>query len=321
MKIVIAGGSGHLGRILTRALSAEHEVVVLTRDENRAGVLWDGRTLGPWAAELDGADVLINLAGRSVDCRYDAAHRAEILASRVESTRILGEAIARAKRSPRVWLQSSTATIYAHRYDADNDELTGRIGGDESDAPADWRFSIEVAQAWERACDEARTPRTRKVKLRTAMVMSAEEGGAFRAMLRHVRLRFGRFGDGRQYLSWIHERDFVAAVRWLIADGEMHDGEIDGVVNLAAPHPLPNREFLRAIAKAWGTRLAIPTGGLVLRFGACLLRTEPELVLKSRRVVSRRLAELGFRFAFTEWPDAARELCARVRAGAEGSTW
>ncbi|MBV8516304.1 MAG: DUF1731 domain-containing protein [Acidobacteria bacterium] len=316
MKIVIAGGSGHLGRILTRALSVEHDVVVLTRDENHAGVLWDGRTLGPWSAELDGADVLINLAGRSVDCRYDAAHRAEILASRVESTRVLGEAIARAKRPPRVWLQSSTATIYAHRYDADNGEVTGRIGGNEPDTPEAWRFSIEVAEAWERACDEARTPRTRKVKLRTAMVMSAEEGGAFRAMLRHVRLRFGRFGDGRQYMSWIHERDFVAAVRWLIADDE-----VGGVVNLAAPHPLPNGDFLRAIAKAWGTRLAIPTGGLVLRFGAWLLRTEPELVLKSRRVVSRRLAERGFRFAFTEWPDAARELCARVRAGAEGSTW
>jgi len=316
VKIVIAGGSGHLGRILTRALSVEHDVVVLTRDENHAGVLWDGRTLGPWSAELDGADVLINLAGRSVDCRYDAAHRAEILASRVESTRVLGEAIARAKRPPRVWLQSSTATIYAHRYDADNGEVTGRIGGNEPDTPEAWRFSIEVAEAWERACDEARTPRTRKVKLRTAMVMSAEEGGAFRAMLRHVRLRFGRFGDGRQYMSWIHERDFVAAVRWLIADDE-----VGGVVNLAAPHPLPNGDFLRAIAKAWGTRLAIPTGGLVLRFGAWLLRTEPELVLKSRRVVSRRLAERGFRFAFTEWPDAARELCARVRAGAEGSTW
>jgi uncharacterized protein len=316
MKIVLAGGSGSLGRILTRAFETEHEVVVLTRDENNAGVVWDGRTLGTWAEELDGADVLINLAGRSVDCRYNAARRAEIMDSRVDSTRVLGQAIARAKRPPRVWLQSSTATIYEHEYGAANDELIGRIGGHEPDVPEDWRFSIEVAQAWERALDEADTPHTRKVKLRTAMVMSTEEGSAFRLLLRHIRLGFGRFGDGRQYMSWIHERDFVAALRWLIA----HD-EIEGVVNLAAPNPLPNADFLRALRKAWGTRLAIPSAGLVLRFGAWLVRTEPELVLKSRRVVSRRLAENGFRFAFAQWPDAARELCARMRNGAEGSTW
>ena len=166
MKIVIPGGSGHLGTVLARSLVHDgHEVAILTRT---AGVLqagraveWDGRTLGPWASELAGADVVINLAGRSVNCRYNARNRKEILSSRVESTRVIGEAIARSVWPPRVWLQSSTATIYAHRFDAANDDSSGIVGGDEPGVPETWRFSIDVAQAWERALDEADTPLTR----------------------------------------------------------------------------------------------------------------------------------------------------------------
>jgi uncharacterized protein len=306
MKIIIPGGSGHLGTLLTRAFRDKgHDVIVLTRDRNQAGVLWDGRTVGPWATLFEGADAVINLAGRSVDCRYTARNREEILRSRVESTRVVGEAIAACTNPPPVWLQMSTATIYAHRFDGNNDEYNGIIGGEEPDAPETWRFSIEVAKAWEQALDEAPTPATRKVKMRTAMVMSAMPGGPFQVMRRHTRLGFGRFGDGKMFMSWIHERDFVRAVEWLIA----HD-RVDGVVNIAAPHPLPNDEFMEAIRQAEHVAIHMPVAKWMIEVGTFLLRTESELVLKSRRVVPRRLRELGFPFEFPRWPAAARDLSA-----------
>jgi len=188
LRIVIPGGTGLLGRMLTsRFRGAGHRVTILSRNVESPGLLWDGRTLGDWAAALDGADVVINLAGRSVDCRYDAKHRGEILWSRVDSTRVIGEAIALAARPPRVWLQASTATIYAHRYDAPNDEHTGILGGGEPEAPETWRFSIDLARAWERAFDDSNTARTRKIALRSAMTMSPDAGGIFDTLAGLVR--------------------------------------------------------------------------------------------------------------------------------------
>jgi uncharacterized protein (TIGR01777 family) len=307
MKIIIPGGSGHLGTLLTRAFRAKgHDVLVLTRDRNQAGVLWDGRTLGPWATLFDGADAVINLAGRSVDCRYNARNREEILRSRVESTRVVGEAIAAAANPPRVWLQASTATIYAHRFDRDNDEYTGVIGGNEPHAPEAWRFSIAVAKAWEEAFDAAVTPATRKVKMRMGIVMSTAKDSAFGILRRHARMGFGRMGDGRQYVSWIHERDFVRAVEWLIA----HEN-VEGTVNVTAPHPLSNAEVIEAIRHAEGAPFSIPVPAWMIEIGTWLLRTESELVLKSRRVAPRRLRELGFPFEFPRWAAAARDLCER----------
>src|SRR5215207_5091843 len=216
MKVVIAGGTGQVGRILKRALmKAGASIVTLSRKAPSGGercvVPWDGRTLGKWAEEIDGSEVVINLAGKSVDCRYHAWNREEILRSRVDSTRIIGEAIRHAQRPPRVWLQASTATIYAHRFDAANDEETGILGGSEANAPDTWRFSIEVAKAWEAAATEAAEalPATRLVLLRSAITMSADRGGAFDTLLRLTRFGLGgRMGDGRQYVSWIHEDDF-----------------------------------------------------------------------------------------------------------------
>ena len=313
MKVVIPGGSGQVGTILARAFSEDgHEVVVLSRQPARQPwrvVEWDGVTLGSWQAEVDGADVLINLAGRSVNCRYGARNRRDILESRVLSTRVVGEAVRRAVRPPRVWLQASTATIYAHRYDDANDELTGVIGGAEADAPSTWRFSIDVARAWEAAFDEQVAPGTRKVKMRSAMTMSADAGGVFDT-LRGLAGKglLGAAGDGRQFVSWVHHEDFVAAVRWLIA----RDG-FDGVVNIASPHPLPNREFMRVLRKACGVRFALPANRWMLELGALFMRTETELILKSRRVVPARLLANGFTFRFSHWPDAAADLC-RQRA-------
>jgi uncharacterized protein (TIGR01777 family) len=317
MKIVIPGGSGHIGRLLAESFHRSgDEVVVLSRNPALAPwrvVRWDGRTMGTWAEEIDGADVVINLAGRSVDCRYNDENKREILESRVFSTRVLGRVIAKVRRAPKVWLQMSTATIYAHRFNAPNDERTGIIGGIEPDVPLEWRFSIDVAQAWEREVDLTVCPATRKIKLRSAMVMTPDRGGAFHALLRHVRLGFGRFGDGRQYMSWIHADDFVRAIRWLIAHREM-----SGAVNLASPHPLPNGEFMHALAGEWGAHFTLPVPRWLLPVGAAMFGTEPELVLKSRRVVPRRLLESGFEFSYPGWSAAVRDLCARWRgAGGE----
>jgi len=311
VKLVIPGGTGQVGTILARAFHRDgHEVVVLSRRPSPAPwriVGWDARTVGQWATELESADAVINLAGHSVNCRYGPENRRAILESRVESTRAVGTAISHVRRPPRVWLQASTATIYAHRYDVANDEAAGLIGGTEPDAPDTWRFSIEVAQAWERALAEVPTPGTRKVALRSAMVMSPDRGGIFDTLLTLVRRGLGgTAARGRQYISWIHYVDFVGALSWLIA----HD-DVAGPVNVSAPNPLPNALFMRALREAWGTRIGLPATAWMLEIGAFLMRTETELVLKSRRVVPGRLLEAGFVFEYPEWPAAARDLCRR----------
>jgi uncharacterized protein len=306
---VLPGGSGQVGRILARAFHADgHDVVVLSRRPQARPwrvVAWDGATLGPWRKELDGSDAVINLAGRSVNCRYNDANRRDILQSRIASTRVVGAAVAGATRPPRVWLQASTATIYAHRYDRANDEHSGVLGGGEPGTPRSWRFSIDVARAWEQAFGEAVVNRTRKVTLRSAMTLSPDAGGVFDTMLGLVRRGLGgRAGNGRQYLSWIHYEDFVAAVRWLI---DRHD--IDGIVNVASPNPLPNDEFMRCLLQACGVSFGLPASKWMLEVGAWFMRTETELILKSRRVVPARLIEHGFTFKFPLWDEAARDLC------------
>jgi uncharacterized protein (TIGR01777 family) len=313
MKIVIPGGSGQVGTVLARAYcQSGHEVVVLSREPTNAPwrmVKWDAETIGDWASELEEADAVINLAGRSVNCRYNDQNRRLIKESRVKSTQIVGRAIAQAFHPPRVWLQASTATIYAHRYDAPNDEATGILGGSESNSPDTWRFSIDVATSWERSLNESAAPKTRKVLLRSAIIMSPDRAGAFDMLLRLVRYGLGgRAGDGKQYVSWIHDYDFVRAVTWLIE----HD-ELEGPVNLAAPNPVPNREFMRTLRAAWGISFGLPANAWMLEIGARVLQTETELILKSRRVIPARLLQAGFIFQFPNWMEAARELCARWR--------
>lgn len=311
MKIIIPGGSGQVGTVLARAFQKDgHEAVVLSRKPQKADwrvVVWDAETLGDWAREFEGADAVINLAGRSVNCRYTPENRREIMDSRVKSTGVVGEAIAKAENAPRVWLQSSTATIYAHRFDAANDEATGIIGGSEPDAPDNWKFSIDVARAWEQAANETETPHTRKVLMRSAMIMSPDRGGIFDTLFALVRKGLGgTAAGGRQYISWIHEIDFIRAVYWLI-----ERQELSGAVNLAAPNPLPNAEFMRILREAAGAKIGLPATRLMLEIGAVLMRTDTELVLKSRRVVPGRLLTAGFEFKFPNWAEAARDLCRR----------
>jgi uncharacterized protein len=319
MKIVIPGGTGQVGRVLSRTLRARGEdVVVLSRGgtSDARVVPWDGATLGSWADEVDGADVVINLAGRNVNCRYTASNLEAMMSSRVDSTRVVGVAIEKAVRPPRVWLQMSTATIYAHRFDGPNDESTGLIGGDEPDAPSDWKFSIAIATAWERAQEEASTPRTRKVALRSAMIMSPDRGGIFDLLLGLTRAGLGGpIAGGRQFVSWIHERDFCRAVDFLIAHGD-----IEGPVNLAAPSPLPQREFMAVLRAAWGTRVGLPATRWMAEIGAFFLGSDTELTFKSRRVVPARLLGAGFTFDYPEWPSAARDLVDRWRGAKRASS-
>ena len=310
---MIPGGTGRIGELLTRSLTgAGHEVVVLSRQPRHSGeIAWDGRTLGPWAAAVDGSDVVINLAGRSVNCRYTDANLRQMMDSRVDSTRVIGQAIATARRPPAAWLQMSTATIYAHSTGRPHDEATGEIGGTEPGVPAYWSYSVSIAMNWEQAQASAVTPGTRKVALRAAIVMSPERGGAFATLSRLARLGLGGpVGGGRQYVSWIHGADLARAVSFLIARDDIH-----GVVNLAAPSPLPQREFMRELRRAWGVRVALPATRWMAEIGAFALRSDTELLLKSRYVLPGRLTAAGFDFDFPAWPTASADLVSQARAG------
>jgi uncharacterized protein len=313
LRIVLPGGSGQVGTILARYFHAQgHDVVVLARTATPAPwrvVNWDGATLGNWTSELENADVLINLAGRSVDCRYTPANRRAIKESRIQTTHLLGQAIGQSVHPPRLWMNASTATIYRHALDRPMDEQTGEIGGNELNAPAKWRFSIDVATSWERAFFDAVTLKTRKIALRSAMIMSPDRGGVFDTLLRLVRFGLGgTTASGMQFVSWIHDADFLRSIAYLI-----DRNEIDGPVNIASPNPIPNWEFMRALRQAWGTRIGLPAASWMLDIGTIFLRTETELVLKSRRVIPGRLVEAGFRFQFPEWVSAAQNLVDRWR--------
>lgn len=294
-KIVIPGGSGFLGRTLIPHLAAAGwEVVVLSRHASApAGaraVLWSAAQ-----QEMEGATAVFNLAGRSVNCRYHEANRREILHSRVETTRAVGAAIALCRVPPRVWINASTATIYRHAEDRPMDEATGELGSG---------FSVDVARAWERAFEESAASRTRKVALRLGIMVDRTPGGTLHYFRTLAQLWLaGPMGTGRQYVSWIHGRDYARAVLWFL---ERED--LCGVFNCTAPTPIQNYEFLRHVrelcARSWG----LPSQRWMLEIGARLIGTETELILKSRRVVPARMLAAGFTFEFPDWATAARDL-------------
>ena len=314
MKIVIPGGSGQVGTILARHFHADgHEVIVLSRQSSDKFpwrvVQWDAKNRGNWNEEFEDADVIINLAGRIVNCRYNTENRREIMDSRIDSTKAVGQAILNAKSPPRLWLQASTATIYAHRYDAPNDDINGIIGGNEKDVPDTWNFSIDVAKTWEKTANEFNLPKTRLVLMRSAMTMSPDKDGIFDVMLGLVRKGLGgTAGNGQQYISWIHDKDFIRAVDWLI-----EKEELSGAINIASPNPLPNKDFMRIFREAWGTKIGLPATESMLEIGAFFMRTETELILKSRRVVPTKLLQSGFEFKFPNWQEAVKDLCERSR--------
>lgn len=288
-KLVIAAGTGFLGQVLVDHFRNQFtEIIVLTRgdfrlDGNIRYVHWDAKAMTGWENELENADVLINLAGKSVDCRYTEANKKAIIASRVDSTKILTMAVLCCQNPPKHWLNSSTATIYKHSLIVENDEATGEIGDD---------FSMNVAKAWEKAFFGTETPKTLKTALRTSIVLG-RKGGAFVPLRNLVKFGFGgKQGNGRQFVSWIHEKDFARAVAFII------EKQITGVVNIAAPKPIRNTDFMKTLRKALRAPGGIAIGKKLLEFGAKLIGTETELVLKSRNVIPKRLLENGFTYEF-----------------------
>lgn len=309
-RVVIAGGNGFIGTFLQGRLADRGlEVTVLTRsprkDQEIRDVLWDGRSLGSWTEKLEGASALINLSGRSVNCRYNERNRRDILESRVESTRVLGEAIARSRDPPPVWLNMSTATIYKHTFDHLMDEATGII---EPTSEAKDVFSIEVARAWEQTLYDAQTPATRKVAMRTAMVFAANSGGVYRTLRTLARWGLGGpIAGGHQWISWIHEEDYTSAVEWLIN----HDS-LNGPVNLASPNPISQSDMMRIIIRERGMPFGMHATRWMMEVAAFIHRTEAELIIKSRLVVPARLVASGFQFHYPTMKEAVHEIEGRV---------
>lgn len=314
LKVVIPGGSGSVGTVLGRHFhAAGDDVTVIARNIDSGAtwrsLKWDGATLGPWTNAFDGADVVINLAGRSVNCRYTPENRKVIMESRTLTTRLVGEAISAAKRPPRVWMNASTATIYRHALDRPMDEKTGELGGSEPGVPETWRFSIDVARAWEREFFDARADGVRKVALRMAIVMEPNPGSTFALLSKLVHAGLGGTnGNGRQMVSWLHDADLADMIEFLLARDD-----IDGIVNLSSPNPVPNRDFMRALRDAWGVKIGLPATEWMLQAGAFVMRSETELVLKSRWVLPTRMLEAGYRFAYPTWSEAAADLVRRAR--------
>ncbi len=289
-KIVIAGGSGFLGEAIAKHFKAKgYEITILTRgkslkENNTKLVHWDAKTLGKWTKELHNASLLINLSGKSVDCRYTEKNKKEILSSRVDSTRILGQAIEAMDSPPPLWMNASTATIYKGSRTQRMDEDHGEFGND---------FSMTVAQTWENAFYESKTPNTRKIALRISLVLG-KDGGVFPVMKKLVRFGLGgKQGSGTQKFAWIHEEDLLRIIEFGISNHS-----ISGPINCASPDDITNADFMKTLRKAMKMPLGIPSPEFILKIGVFFLGTEPELVLKSRFVHPKRLLENGFEFKY-----------------------
>ena len=288
-KVVIAGGSGFLGRELAHQWNNK-ELVILTRDsrivDNKRFVYWDGESLGEWKDCLEGADLLLNLSGKSVNCRYNEENKKAIIDSRVLSTKVLGEAIKACHTPPKVWMNSSSATIYRHALDKPMTESEGEIGEG---------FSVEVCKAWEKALEDVKgISTTRKVALRTSIVMGPEKGGVYEALKGLVLSGMGgRQGNGNQYVSWIHIEDYIKAIEFIY-----NHEELENEINICAPNPDLNTNVMAALRKSLGVWFKLDLAPWMIKLGALLRGTEPELVLKSRRVVPEKLLNAGFRFKF-----------------------
>lgn len=290
-KLIIAAGTGFLGNILIQHFKNKfEEIVILTRgkSENKNQIKyvnWNAKTFSGWEKELENADVVINLAGKSVDCRYTEKNKAEILTSRINSTKILNEAILLCNNPSKHFINSSTATIYRHSEDKEMDEYSGEIGND---------FSMNVAKSWENTFYEVETPNTLKTAIRTSIVLG-KDGGAFLPLKKLTQIGLGgKNGNGRQFISWIHEKDFARAVEFII------EKELSGSINIVSPKPIRNETFMKKLQGAIGIPFGLPISKSILKIGAKIIKTETELVLKSRNVIPKRLTENGFEFEFGE---------------------
>lgn len=298
-RVIIAGGSGFLGQSLAKVLLGKgYEVVILSRGVHREGsgirqLNWDGKTLGDWSQASDGAKAVVNLTGRSVNCRHTPENRREIMESRVNSVRVLGEAIARSNRPPEVFVQASSLAIYGDPGDRWCDENAPHADG----------FSEEVCKRWEAEFEKVQAPQMRKVVMRIGIVLDRDQG-ALPVLARLARLFLGgRVGSGQQYVSWIHVADLTRMFLEAI-----ERPELSGVFNVTGPNPVTNAEFMRELRRAFHRPWSPPVPAWATHIGAFFMRTEPSLALTGRRCRPKRFLESGFQFEFPELGGALDDL-------------
>lgn len=299
-KIVLAGGNGYLGGVLTEYYRPfTEEIIILSRSKaSRVGniktIHWDAKTSGEWEGYLEEADMLINLCGKNVNCRYTLKNRKEIIDSRVIPTQLLGKAIEKLKTPPKLWINVTSATIYRHAEDHPQDETTGEIGHG---------FSVDVCRKWEDAFFQTNTPLTRKVALRMGIVLGSKDG-VFPRLLNLVKFGLGgKQGDGQQYISWIHEQDAAKCTEWLI-----NNQEINGIINCTAPEPVKNTDLMASLRKYYGISFGVASPTWLLEIGALMIGTETELILKSRWVIPTRLLAHQYKFIFPTLEYAMKDI-------------
>ncbi|QWX83037.1 TIGR01777 family protein [Cellulophaga sp. HaHaR_3_176] len=299
-KLIIVGGSGFLGNAIAKHfVNTFKDIVILTRgaSETKNGIRytsWDAKSVGSWAKEFDNCDVLINMVGRSVDCRYTKKNKSLILSSRVDATKVLGEVLLKSEKPPKIWLNSSTATIYRHSLDLQMDEISGEIGNG---------FSVEVAKAWEKTFFASPLKNTRKIALRTSIVLG-KNGGALVPLKKLAQIGFGgKQGNGNQFFSWIHITDFLRSIDFIIKTEN-----IEGPINIVAPQPCTNAYLMEKIRKSISIGFGIPLSEKILKIGALCIQTETELILKSRNVIPGRLLNKGFEFQYPTIEKALNDL-------------
>lgn len=319
-KIILAGGTGFLGQEMTKYFGKENNIVILTRQVNEKTnrnnydslskedlknvryIKWDGKTAGDlvangWINELNDADLIINLAGKSVNCRYTGKNKKEIFESRTDAVKAIGEAINKCHRPPLLWINASSATIYRHAEDRPQDEYTGEYHND---------FSVQVCKRWEKAFYDQQTPKTRKVALRMAVTLGP--GGILIPYFNLLKFGLGgKQASGKQMFSWVHIEDTCRMIEWI-----RENKQLEGTYNCSAPNPVTNEEFMRIFRNVTGHRIGLPAYKWMLQIGAPLIGTELELILKSRWVIPSKILETGFQFKFPLLQDALADIISKV---------
>lgn len=319
-KIILAGGTGFIGQEMTKYFGKENKIIILTRQvhektnrndydslskedlKNVQYIKWDGKTAGDplapgWANELNNADIIINLAGKSVNCRYTEKNKKEIFDSRTDSVKAIGEAINKSSRPPSLWINASSATIYRHAMDRPQDEYTGEFHDD---------FSVQVCKRWEKTFYDQQTPQTRTVALRMAVTLGP--GGILIPYFNLLKFGLGgKQASGKQMYSWVHIEDTCRMIEWI-----WDHKEIEGTYNCCSPNPVSNNEFMRIFRKVTGHKIGLPAYKWMLQIGAALIGTELELILKSRWVIPAKILETGFQFAHPVLESALADIISQV---------
>ena len=315
-KIIIAGGAGFIGEEMIRFFGKDNQLFILTRQQpdalnnrnqyhsltkndfqNVQYIKWNAVTTGNWVQYINGADIIINLAGKSVNCRYTAKNRQEIFDSRINSVNAIGEAIKTCQKPPSLWINASSATIYRNAMDRRQDEYTGDIHND---------FSVQVCKEWEKALYNQDTPYTRKIALRMAITLGA--GGVLIPYFKLLKFGLGgKQGSGNQMYSWVHIDDTCRMIEWIY-----EHKTLSGTFNCSSPNPVTNKEFMSILRKLTGNNFGLPAYEWLLKLGALLIGTETELVLKSRWVVPTKIIETGFQFKYPLLENALTDIIKHI---------